>query len=546
MTRRLFTLLVLPALVYISGCSSSSTSEADQNTTLYTSGPYHPWEAFPDLFHDAQMQQVFPDGKTFVDYQPVAPFEDIQAAYQKAKDQPDFDFEGFIRNWFAPPRQFSSEVDIADTTQLSTHLNNMWARLTRQADATPEFPSSLIPLPHPYVVPGGRFREIYYWDSYFTMQGLRVSGEADLIKSMLDNFAYFIDTLGYVPNGNRTYLATRSQPPFFSSMVMLYAEMTSTSQVLDYLPQLAKEYAFWMNGEGQLTEENPEGPRVVRLPDGAVLNRYRGNGEGPRPESYREDVELAHGLPETEQAQLYRNLRAACESGWDFSARWFADVNDFASIRTTRILPVDLNALLYHLETTLALLYAEAGQAEQSTDMTNRSVSRREAMRKYFWSDEQGFFTDWILDGSTRSPYITAAGMYPLYFRVATDMQAEKAVATLHESIRKPGGIVTTQLPEGQQWDHPNGWAPLQWVTVVGMEHYGFTQEAEALAHDWLRINNRVFRDTRKMMEKYNVTDLTLTAGGGEYPTQDGFGWTNGVALGFIDRYGMPPVKDLD
>jgi len=492
------------------------------------------------------MQQVFPDGKTFVDYQPIAPFEDIRAAYQKTKNEPEFDFQDFVTNWFAPPRQFSSEVEIADTTALATHLNNMWSRLTRQADAVPEFPSSLIPLPHPYVVPGGRFREIYYWDSYFTMQGLRVSGEADLIKSMLDNFSYFIDTLGYIPNGNRTYLATRSQPPFFSSMVMLYAEMTSTQAVLDYLPQLAKEYAFWMEGEANLSEDQSEGTRVVRLPDGEILNRYHGNGVGPRPESYREDVELAHGLSEAEQAQLFRDLRAACESGWDFSARWFADVNDFASIRTTRILPVDLNALLYHLETTLALLYAEAGQAEESTDMTDRAVRRREAMRKYFWSEEQGFFTDWVIDGSTRSPYLTAAGMFPLYFRVATDMQAEAAVAPLHQSIRKPGGVVTTSLPQGQQWDNPNGWAPLQWVSVVGMEHYGFSKEAKQLAHDWLRINNRVFRDTRKMMEKYNVTDLTLTAGGGEYPTQDGFGWTNGVALGFIDRYGMPPVESID
>ena len=530
--------LILPLFIWVTACK---TSPEETNLPTEESQGYRPWVDIPEIFEQVQMQRIFPDGKSFVDYQPMAPYADLNEAYASQKDEEGFDLKAFVDEHFAKPRSYDVQVTVADTTTLYGHLNNMWPTLTREADKTPEFPSTLMPLPHPYVVPGGRFREIYYWDSYFTMQGLIVSGELDLMKSMLDNFAYFIDTLGYIPNGNRTYLATRSQPPFFSSMVMRYAEATAPEEAHAYLPQLAKEYAFWMAGERELGPENREVNRVVWLEDGMVLNRYLGNGNGPRPESYREDVELSEQVPEENRAQLFRDIRAACESGWDFSARWFADVNDLSTIRTTRILPVDLNALLYHLESTLSRLYAETGQAAKSTEFNDRAERRIKAMRKYFWSEEQAFFMDFDLDDSSRSPYITAAGMFPLYYRIATELQAEAAKETFMETLRKPGGVVTTQLPKGEQWDYPNGWAPLQWIAAIGMENYGYRPDAQGLAHDWLRINNRVFMSQHKMMEKYNVVDLNLTAGGGEYPTQDGFGWTNGVALGFIERYGMPP-----
>lgn len=533
-----FSLVVgIVLLVGIVACQSTTPTTESATATIT---PFAPWEAYPTLFHDVQMQQVFPNGKTFVDYQPVATVEDINAWYAKRKNEADFNLKAFVEENFAPPRKFKLEIQIADTTSLTDHLEGMWPQLTRSADANMMYPSSLIPLPHPYVIPGEHLREIYYWDSYFIMQGLVVGGKLDLVESMLDNFAYLIDTLGFIPNGNRTYLATRSQPPFFSSMVMLYAEATGIKKAVQYLPQLAKEYSFWMEGADKVNANNPEHKRAVWLEEGVVLNRYMGNGTGPRPESYREDVELAESLSGENQAALFQNLRAACESGWDFSARWFENVHDFGTIRTTRILPVDLNSLMYHLESSLAMLYAEDGQLDKSAELTEKAGKRREAIRKYFWSEEQKFFMDFVLDGHSRSQYHTAAGMYPLYYRLATDRQAKEAVSTLGNTLRKPGGVVSTRLPEGQQWDSPNGWAPLQWISAIGMENYGFSDEAKDLAHDWLLVNEQVFAITHKMMEKYNVTDLSIRAGGDEYPAQDGFGWTNGVALGFIDRYGMP------
>lgn len=518
----------------LEGCTLPEPAEEEKKRDT----EYAPWQSFPQLFAEVQGENILHDGKAFVDYQPVVPIEDIRSYYRSQSADTTFDLAAFVSEYFvAPP---ATNTHIVEGLEFAVHLDSVWAILTRPADQPSPLPSTLIPLPNPYVVPGGRFREIYYWDSYFTMQGLVASGEMDLVKSMLDNFAYLIDTLGYVPNGNRTYLATRSQPPFFSSMVMLYGEATSIKNALPYLPQLEKEYAFWMAGASDLTPAKPEGTRVVRLPDGELLNRYHGNGSGPRPESWREDSTLAASLPAEARPGLYRELRAACESGWDFSTRWFADVNDFNSIRTTRILPVDLNSLLYHLERSLAILHAEAGHPNRSIEFNQRAQDRSEAIRKYFWSEEQGYFVDFVLDGQTRSPYITAAGMFPLYFRLASNLEAQQALATWQEHLRRPGGVVATQTASHQQWDAPNGWAPLQWVSVVGLENYGFQAEARALANDWLRLNQRVYAQTGKMMEKYNVVDITLPAGGGEYPTQDGFGWTNGVALGLMKKYGQP------
>ncbi|MES2881464.1 MAG: trehalase family glycosidase, partial [Bacteroidota bacterium] len=208
---------------------------------------------------------------------------------------------------------------------------------------------------------GGRFGEIYYWDSYFTMLGLKASGKTAMIENMLKNFSFLIDTLGYIPNGNRSYFLGRSQPPFFAAMVNLLSEAKKNTKEkngsvqVKYLPQLLKEYEFWMRGATDLNENNIAVNRVVLLPDGSILNCYSDEFSAPRPESFKEDVELAEKL--LDKKKLFKNLRAACESGWDFSSRWYKNENDFTSIHTTEIIPVDLNCLLYNLEQTIAEAY---------------------------------------------------------------------------------------------------------------------------------------------------------------------------------------------
>lgn len=503
---------------------------------------YQPWEQLPELFALVQEQRIFADGKTFVDCRPNKPVAEIKAAFAELPAKDRTSIAVFVKQHFELPLSRFSETQVSTELPLRQHLVQKWDMLTRKPDASADLPSTLIPLPAQYVVPGGRFREIYYWDSYFTMQGLAVSDRADLISAMVANFAHLIDEIGYIPNGNRSYFLGRSQPPFFAGMVGLLAE-TDSSAALSYLPQIEKEYDFWMDGAADLSEAQPEYRRVVRLAEGVVLNRYYDDAPGPRPESYREDMELAEGLDEASRQQLFTNLRAACESGWDFSTRWFADPADFASIKTTRLIPVDLNCLLYRMERMLATMYAARQQQDMANRYTTLADNRKQAILTYCWDAARGFFADYDLDKRAPAGLICLAGYFPLYMGIATAEQADAVKAVGEQQLLYPGGFVTTTRRSGQQWDAPNGWAPHQWIAIRGLERYGHSAKAKEIAHNWLRLNEQVYRDTGKMMEKYNVQELGLESGGGEYPTQDGFGWTNGIALALMHYYDMPPTQ---
>ena len=516
---------LLPVLfvVIIVGCADKAEEKSSKRY-------YRPWVDLGELFHDVQMAHIFPDSKTFVDYTPKTDPSAILRKYRESKNSEVFELQAFIDENFDPPYVPESKP-VETGKQMDIHLKSHWDYLTRSTQDQPEY-STLIPLPKQYVVPGGRFREVYYWDSYFTMIGLAASGRLDLFESMLDNFAHLIDTVGFIPNGNRTYYLGRSQPPYFASMVNAYMQYTSPEEALKYMEMVQKEYNFWMNGAEGLTPTQPEGRRAM-LFTGFLLNRYWDDFETPRPESYREDIELAEKLPENARKKLYRDLRAAAESGWDFSDRWFAG-EKFETIRTTDILPVDLNCLLYATELTLYKLHKAADHWGQADQFRRKADIRRKVINKFMWNDSLGSYQDILhLDGKPTGK-MTAASLAPLYFGVADTAKAMIQAKTLEKTLLAPGGILTTPVQSGQQWDAPNGWAPLQWIAIKGLERYGQNDLADRIKQSWLSVNEKVYRNTGKMMEKYNVMDTTLLAGGGEYPTKDGFGWTNGVVLGLL------------
>ncbi len=487
------------------------------------------------LFTEVQLQQVFPDGKTFPDCLANYPLDEINKNYQAQKDAPSFNLTAFVQHNFSPPHAYAKDY-VTDTAQpVQKHIEQLWDVLTRMPG---DEKSSLIPLPYPYIVPGGRFGEIYYWDSYFTMLGLQVSGRVDMIQNMVDNFSYLVNNIGYIPNGNRTYFKGRSQPPFYALMVQLLREEKGDEILVKYLPVLQKEYTFWMAGRERLEEDNTAINHVVCLPGGAVLNRYWDEHDTPRPESYKEDIELAHEAAALPQ-EIFRHLRAAAESGWDFSYRWFKNVNSFASIHTTDIIPVDLNCLLFCLEQTLAEANKLAGDMHAASTYIMLAVKRKTAVQHYCWNAAQQFYTDYDFKEGRLKDSITMAGMFPLFFGMATVEQAEKSSSVLHAKLLKAGGCSATGETTGQQWDSPNGWAPLQYMAIKGLEKYGMGSLAGEIAKRWINLNIKVYKATGKLMEKYNVVDTDLLAGGGEYPSQDGFGWTNGVLLKLMQDYNI-------
>ena len=481
---------------------------------------YDPPRDLGPLFHDVQMAGVLPDSKTFVDARPLLPPAQIVARYAAAKDSAGFSLAAFVQRNFELPRPVGGDVGRDTTQSMEEHIRALWPVLTRHPDS-PDPRSSLIPLPEEYVVPGGRFREVYYWDSYFTMLGLIESGRTDLVRGMLDNFAHLVATVGHVPNGNRTYYLSRSQPPFFAAMVGLYAQATDTARALRWLDALEAEHAFWM--------EDAE-----RLAPGTA-HRYWDDSPAPRPESYREDYRIAQTLPEARREAFYRNVRASAESGWDFSSRWMRDPKDLRTLETTELAPVDLNSLLYHAERTIAALRAfraRAGDAAVAARYREAAESRRRALLGAAYDPASGFFYDvrWR-SGERVTDRPTLAAAAPLYFGLATAEQARAVAVRMERDFLRSGGFVTTLVASGQQWDAPNGWPPLEWLAIEGVRRYGRADLADRARDRWLALGRRTYRATGRMTEKYDVVDPARAAGGGEYPTQDGFGWTNGVAL---------------
>ena len=514
-------------LLIVAACRPSDRPTVRQSIS------YDPARDIGPLFSDVQLSGIFSDSKEFVDARPREAPSAVQARYDSARRAPGFVLRTFVEQNFVLPQPAGDGYHTVTSQSMVAHVNALWPVLTRHPDSV-DARSSLIPLPNPYVVPGGRFREIYYWDSYFTMQGLVKSGHTDLVKNMLDNFAHLIMTVGHIPNGNRTYYLTRSQPPYFAAMVALYAGATDSTQALPYLEALEREHAFWMDGADQL-KPGQFYRRAVRMPEGVVLNRYWDDSDEPRPESYRPDVEIGMTLPDSLRASFYRNVRASAESGWDFSSRWMRDPKDLRTLETTELLPVDLNSLLYNAERVIAALRAfrkGAGDEEGARRFTRLADARRDAIHNLMYEPSRGFFYDvrWrtgerVLD----RPSLAAAA--PLYFGVATPDQGVRTAARLEAEFLKPGGFVTTNFNSGQQWDGPNGWPPLEWLTIEGVRRYRRDDLADQATTRWLNLIQRTYRATGRMMEKYDVVNPNRKAGGGEYPTQDGFGWTNGVAL---------------
>jgi alpha,alpha-trehalase len=483
------------------------------------------------LFEDVQLQKIFADGKTFVDCTPKMNPEEILQLYLQQKGKAGFDLRAFVLQYFQLPKAFTADV-VLQSASVEEHIHQLWNVLTRQPD---EADGSLIPLPNAYVVPGGRFGEVYYWDSYFTMLGLRQHARFELIDNMVNNFAHLIEKIGFIPNGNRTYYTGRSQPPFFSVMVKMVTGYRGKQPLLNNLPVLQKEYAYWMKGSEQLNRRNIVVNHVVLMSDGSVLNRYWDAYDTPRPESYREDVELAHGC--SNEQEMYRHLRAGAESGWDYSCRWFADVNRFETIHTTEIVPVDLNCLMYHLELMIAEGLELNNEIIPAQKMRDAAAKRKSAIQQYCWNGALQFYTDYDFIKAEPKTVKSLAASFALYFEIATKEQADAVATSLQHEFLKDGGLVTTLHTTGQQWDAPNGWAPLQWMSYIGLRKYNYDALAAEIARRWVKLNIDVFTKTGKLMEKYNVVDTHLEAGGGEYEGQDGFGWTNGVLLALMKKH---------
>jgi alpha,alpha-trehalase len=532
------TLLYISFVILLSNCRNKSPEalNAAMMNPLSSQDPkvtLSPDERFGELFDSIMVNHVFEDSKTFLDMIPATPTDELLDFYKTARKKPDFNWQTFVNQAFTSPKINTPPFRANSILPVEDHINALWSVLERPADSATL--GSILPIPKPYIAASGQSRELTYGDAYFIMLGLQAAGRVDMIENMVDNFAYLIDTEGYVPSGNRTYLATRSNPPFFACMVQLLADEKGKGQLLKYLPQLEKEYNYWMEGA-----ENPA-PKTLFIHDHVVqidrntLNRYSTQKEKPRPECYVLDISTAHNSIRP-HSETYKHIRSAAESGWNFSSRWFEDSKTINTINTADIIPIDLNALLYNLEMTISRAKIVEKKYDEATEWEKKASRRREALMRYCWADSKGMFFDFNIQKYKQTDVISAAAAYPLFFKMLSKRDADRVVMNIKQNLLMNGGIATTNVESGQSWDAPFGFAPLQWITIKGFRNYGYEELADDIKNRWIKLNVNVFKNTGKLLEKYNVKDLTDANGGGTYPSQDGYGWTNGVLLKLLSE----------
>ncbi|MBZ5582400.1 MAG: alpha,alpha-trehalase [Acidobacteriia bacterium] len=421
---------------------------------------------------------------------------------------------------------------------------------TLPEDAASLKDQGLLYLPLPYVVPGGRFNEMYGWDSYFIQIGLLRDNELTLGKDMADDFLYEIRNYGKILNANRTYYVTRSQPPFLTQMVLnVYRRMPDRQWLAESLPAIERYYRYW-TAEPHLTPETG-------------LSRYFDLGEGPAPEVVaserdpqgRTHYELAreyfrtHRISAYDVSQYYeRNTgrllplfykgdRSMRESGFDPSDRF----GPF-SVDIIHYDPVCLNSLLYLMETQADEILGLLGREAEAALWRKRARDRAERINALMWDSHDGLYYDYnfVQKRVRRYPFLTT--FYPLWAGIASRGQAARVMRNL-KLFERAGGLQTSTYRSGNQWDAPFGWAPLELIAAEGLRRYGYNADANRISEHFLSLVLREFRRQGTIVEKYDVvrggTDVSREIRFGYRSNEAGFGWTNAVFTALYDA--LPP-----
>ncbi|HET7827521.1 MAG TPA: trehalase family glycosidase [Candidatus Saccharimonadales bacterium] len=395
-------------------------------------------------------------------------------------------------------RRQTNQLTAEDVAEARKYIDNYWPKLTR---FHPKDDESLVGLPNPYLVPSFAkdnefdYNELYYWDSYFMVQGMLDNDHKELVTGILDDLLTIFKRFKIIPNASRLYMTSRTQPPFLTSYILdVYQAYHKDKKWLKRQMAVAKE-------EYQIVWMGTRKPNARQVLDG--LSRYY-------------DFNYLHDIAEA-------------ESGWDMTPRF--------GRKALNYLPVDLNSLLYKYETDFALAERLDGNEAEAKKWEHAAQARRVAMNKLMWSELKGMYYDYNFFKQSRGSVNSLAAYYPLWAGLADERQAAKLVNSLKRFERK-GGLATTDSPQvgtlvpgamPVQWAYPNGWAPLHFIVVKGLQRYGYHEDARRIALKWLKTNLIWFNKHHVFLEKYNVVQPDKPPAKGVYPSQTGFGWTNAV-----------------
>lgn len=390
------------------------------------------------------------------------------------------------------------ELDSAHTLVAREYIANFWENLIR---SHPKNDENLLGLPNPYIVPAYEeghefdFNELYYWDSYFIIQGLLDDNHKKLVIGILDDLIYLFKKYKIIPNASRTYLTGRSQAPFLSTFIFdLYDRYHLSEKWLrDRMPVAIAEYeTVWLG------TAKPNARQVYK-----GLSRYF-------------DVNYIDDLAEA-------------ESGWDMTPRFNRHCLNYV--------PVDLNSLLYKYETDFARYFDIIKDKRRAVEWEVKAAHRKKTMNNLMWSNLKGLYYDYNFVKEKRGTVSSLASFYPMWAGMVSDDQAKQLVKSLRKFEQKGGLSTTDSLPLNKyviggtptQWAYPNGWAPLHYIVIKGLERYGYHTDARRIAHKWLKTNLDWFNAHGVFLEKYNVVSPDKPPVKGLYPSQTGFGWTNSI-----------------
>ncbi|XP_031391279.1 trehalase-like [Punica granatum] len=538
-----------------------------------------PLITFLELLQDAAFATFGPknfDSKFYIDLSLRFSLPVVEKAFNSLPRSrngtvPLADLEGFIAEYFRSPGEDLVVADLPDyvpaevkhpgVRSWALEIHALWKNLSRGVTSSvrdqPEL-HTLLPLPEQFVIPGSRFREVYYWDSYWVIRGLLASKMYETAKGIVTNLIYLLDTYGHVLNGARVYYTNRSQPPLLSAMVRaIYSRTHDINLVKKALPVLLKEHGFWTSGVHQIVVQDAQA-------ESHCLSRYYAMWDKPRPEALSIDKEFASNISSgAEKRQFYREVATAAESGWDFSTRWMRNLKDITTLTTTSILPVDLNAYILGMELDISFLSKVAGNHSAANHFLEASKAQEKAIRAIFWNDMKGQWFDYWLDNHSsckeaqlfedgkQNQAAFASNFIPLWIEpFSSDKKlTDKVVSSLRTSgLLLHAGIATSLTNSGQQWDFPNGWAPVQHMIVEGLASSG-SSDAKSLAEEimirWIRTNYAAYKKMGVMYEKYDVEKCGAYGGGGKFVAQTGFGWSNGVVLAFLEEFGWPQDREI-
>ncbi|CAH0564141.1 unnamed protein product [Brassicogethes aeneus] len=515
------------------------------------------------LLKIVHLRRIFKDSKTVVDMNLLKDrretFQDFNFLMESTECEPtdemlskfladNFENLGEIEDCtpedFKACPKFLDGITDKDMKEFAQDLVAIWPKLARRVKSDVfKHPDkyTLVPVPNPFIIPGGRFKEIYYWDSYWIIKGLLLSEMVETAKGMLENFFHLVNNFGFVPNGNRVYYLNRSQPPLLTMAVSEYLKVTKDYDWLKlHIDTIEKELLYWVNEKSVEVEKNGRKYTVLR---------YVTRNCTPRPESYFEDVHTSSVFHlDVDKGKCYSEIRASAESGWDFSSRWIFDSDqyDLCHLQATRVAPVDLNSFLCKSFLEISKFFEILNDLEKAKFWNNKWMNLEKAIEEVFYDDEDGIWYDFDIKlGVNRKEFYTS-NFTPLWTESYDPSRAKeygkRAVEYLRnmDVLKYEGGIPTSLYPTGQQWDFPNSWAPLQDIVIMGLEKSGdpcAQKVAKDLATRWIKANMIGYEETNAMFEKYDARFCGKYGGGGEYEVQSGFGWTNGVVLMFIDYF---------